>query len=93
MGRPLRVYGDGLQTRCFCHVLDTVTALIRLRNCPAAVGEVVNVGGESEISVQALAVEVIRALGSESAIELVPYEAGLKLELLVRPSRRISRPS
>ncbi|HVV01399.1 MAG TPA: NAD-dependent epimerase/dehydratase family protein, partial [Verrucomicrobiae bacterium] len=44
-GAPLQVYGDGLQTRCFCYVLDTVEALVRLQNCPTARGEVFNVGG------------------------------------------------
>jgi UDP-glucose 4-epimerase len=40
----LRVYGDGRQTRCFCAVQDTVEALVRLQNCPAARGEIFNVG-------------------------------------------------
>ncbi len=35
-GRPLNVYGDGRQSRCFCFVSDTVEALVRLQNCPAA---------------------------------------------------------
>ena len=74
-GRPLRVYGDGQQTRCFCHVFDTVTALVHLQHCSAARGEVVNVGGECEITVLDLAAEVIRLLGSISTVERVPYEA------------------
>ena len=45
-GEPLRVYGDGRQTRCFCYVLDTVEALVRLQNCPAARGQVFNVGSD-----------------------------------------------
>jgi UDP-glucose 4-epimerase len=72
-GEPLRVYGDGQQTRCFCYVGDTVEALVRLQNCPAARGEVFNVGGAEEISIRDLADRVIKALGSGSAIELVPY--------------------
>src|SRR5262249_42775032 len=43
-GTPLKVFGDGLQTRCFCYVSDTVEALVRLQNSPAAHGQVFNVG-------------------------------------------------
>jgi UDP-glucose 4-epimerase len=72
-GEPLRVHGDGQQTRCFCHVSDTVEALVRLEGCPAARGEVFNVGGTEEISILELARLVVKILGSKSAIELVPY--------------------
>jgi UDP-glucose 4-epimerase len=72
-GQPLRVFGDGRQTRCFCFVSDTVEALIRLQNCPAARGEVFNVGGTEEVSMLDLARLVIDTLNSKSAIELVPY--------------------
>src|SRR5206468_1282728 len=47
-GRPLQVYGDGTQTRCFCNVADTVEALLRLQSCPRARGEVINVGSDEE---------------------------------------------
>lgn len=73
-GEPLRVYGDGLQTRCFCYVLDTAEALVRLQNCTAAKGEVFNIGGAEEISMLNLARAVIETLGSKSSIQLVPYE-------------------
>ena len=67
-GRPLRVHGDGLQTRCFCHVLMmTVEALVRLQNCPAARGEVFNVGNTEEITILDLARTVIETLGSKSS--------------------------
>ena len=72
-GQPLRVYGDGQQTRCFCYVQDTVEALVRLQGCAAARGQVFNVGGTEEISIQDLARRVIEILGSKSAIELIPY--------------------
>ena len=72
-GQPLRVYGDGRQTRCFCYVLDTVEALVRLQGCVAARGQVFNVGSTEEISIRDLARKVIESLRSESAIELVPY--------------------
>lgn len=73
-GQPLRVYGDGAQSRCFCHVADTVEALCRLRRTPLACGEVVNVGNNHPISIRGLAEEVIRVTGSQSSIELVPYD-------------------
>jgi UDP-glucose 4-epimerase len=73
-GRPLQVYGDGTQTRCFCHVLDVVEALQKLMDSPAARGQVFNVGGTEEVSVRALAERVIALAGSRSAIEHVPYE-------------------
>jgi UDP-glucose 4-epimerase len=73
--RPLQVYGDGAQTRCFCYVDDTVEALARLMRCPAARGEVFNVGSTEEVSILELARRVIAALGSRSPIEQVPYDA------------------
>ena len=72
-GEPVKVFGDGLQSRCFCLVTDTVEALIRLQNCPAARGEVFNIGGAEEISIRDLARRVIETLGSKSVIESVPY--------------------
>lgn len=71
--QPLRVHGDGLQTRCFCYALDTVESLVRLQNVPAARGEVFNVGSTEEINILDLARLVIETLGSKSEIELVPY--------------------
>jgi UDP-glucose 4-epimerase len=72
-GLPLRVYGDGEQTRCFCYVSDVVEALVRLQNSPAARGQVFNVGGAEEISIRHLAELVIELCDSKSPIEIVPY--------------------
>jgi UDP-glucose 4-epimerase len=72
-GEPLRVFGDGQQSRCFCYVLDTVEALVRLQNSPAARGEVFNIGGTEEVSILDLAKRVVETLGSKSTIEFVPY--------------------
>lgn len=72
-GQPLRAYGDGWQTRCFCHVRDTVEALLRLQGCVQARGQVFNIGGTEEIAIRELAKQVIAALGSKSRIEFVPY--------------------
>ena len=74
-GEPLKVYGDGLQTRCFCYVLDAVEALVRLQQSNVAKGGVFNVGGTEEISILDLARTVIDVLDSESKIELIPYQA------------------
>jgi UDP-glucose 4-epimerase len=70
---PLRVYGDGRQSRCFCAVSDTVEALTRLRRCSTARGEVFNIGSTEEISILELAETVIRTLKSKSVIELISY--------------------
>jgi UDP-glucose 4-epimerase len=74
-GEPLRVYGDGTQRRCFCHVLDIVGALVQLQNCPAARGEIFNICGNQELSVLELARLVISVANSKSVIHLVPYIA------------------
>lgn len=73
-GDPLVVHGDGSQTRCFCHVADVVEALVGLMQEPAAVGKVVNVGSDEEISIAELARRIVALLGSPSPIRLVPYE-------------------
>jgi len=72
-GEPLRVHGDGLQSRCFCYVKDTVEALVRLQNAASARGQVFNVGSTEEITIRELAAKIIKVLGSRSQIELVPY--------------------
>src|SRR3984893_14342935 len=72
-GRPITVYGDGTQSRCFGYVGDIVGALVRLMDHPAAVGEVFNIGSDEEVRIAALA-EMVKALtGSHSDIVLVPY--------------------
>ncbi len=73
-GQPLRIFGDGLQTRCFCHVQDTVEALRRLQACPEARGEVVNVGSTEEVTIRDLAGQVIRTVNSPSRIEYLSYD-------------------
>lgn len=72
-GKPLAVYGDGSQTRCFCYVQDTVEALIHLSECPQAVGQIFNVGSTDEISIIDLARLVVRTLDSRSSLQTVPY--------------------
>jgi len=71
--RPLKVFGDGGQSRCFCYVLDTIEALARLQITREARGEVFNVGGTEEVTILDLAKLVIETLDSRSGIEFVPY--------------------
>lgn len=70
---PLTVYGDGTQTRCFCHVRDVVGAFVRLADDPRAVGEVFNVGNPEETTINDLAARVIALTGSSSRITYVPH--------------------
>lgn len=72
-GRPLTVYGDGKQTRCFAHVLDVVNALIRLMDRPEAVGQVYNIGSSEEVSIMEVAERIKDLTGSTSEIVRVPY--------------------
>ena len=68
------VYGDGHQRRCFCHVLDTVDALVALLDHPDAVGEVFNVGAQNEITINDLARQVIEMTESSSRVVHIPYD-------------------
>ena len=71
---PLRVFGDGAQSRCFCLVNDAVESLVRLQNCGKARGEIFNIGGTEEVSILELAKLVVKTLDSKSKIELIPYD-------------------
>jgi len=73
-GEPLTVYGDGRQTRCFCHVSDVVNALLLLLNNPSTYGEVFNVGATEEISILELATRIADRTGNRSPVELIPYD-------------------
>jgi UDP-glucose 4-epimerase len=72
-GEPLTVYGDGHQTRCFCHVADVVQALFGLMGTESAYGNVFNVGNTSEISILDLAKRIVELTGSDSEISMIPY--------------------
>src|ERR1044072_924044 len=73
-GRPITVYGNGKQTRCFCYVGDVVGALMRLMERNETVGEVFNVGSNPEISILNLAKRVKELTSSDSEIVFVPYD-------------------
>lgn len=73
-GEPITVFGDGKQSRCFCHVKDSVQAVLRLVATPAAIGEVVNVGNTGEITIEDLARMVKQRTKSDSPIVHIPYD-------------------
>ena len=73
-GEPITVFGTGRQSRCFCHVSDTVEGITRLLDTPGTDGQVFNVGSDREISMRDLADLVRKTANSDSPIELVPYE-------------------
>ena len=73
-GRPITVYGDGKQSRCFGYVGDIVGALINLMDRNEAVGNVYNIGSNQEISILQLAERVKELTQSESEIVFVPYD-------------------
>jgi UDP-glucose 4-epimerase len=74
-GEALEVHGDGLQTRTFCHVLDSIDAVVRLFLSSKAIGEAFNIGGEGEISIKELAQKVIDITGSKSEIKYISYQS------------------
>ena len=72
-GEPITVFGDGEQRRCFCHVSDTVEALLLLADGQSS-ERVINVGNNEEVSMLDLAKRVKAATSSDSVIELIPYD-------------------
>jgi UDP-glucose 4-epimerase len=70
----LNIYGDGTQSRVFCHVGDVIEALLALVGTDKTINEVYNVGGTGEISIKDLADTVIKETKSQSSIEYIPYE-------------------
>jgi UDP-glucose 4-epimerase len=73
-GDPITVFGDGKQTRTFTHVKDAVWAILKLVEHPGAIGEIFNIGGKEEVSIERLAHLVKEVLQSSSAIVHIPYE-------------------
>jgi UDP-glucose 4-epimerase len=71
---PISIYGDGTQSRVFCHVHDAIEALLTLVGTDKTINEVYNVGGTGEISIKELADQVIKETKSQSLIEYVSYE-------------------
>jgi UDP-glucose 4-epimerase len=70
----ISIYGDGTQSRVFCHVQDAIEALLALVATDKTINEVYNVGGTGEISIKLLAETIIKQTNSNSTIEYIPYE-------------------
>ena len=72
--KPITIYGDGNQTRCFAHVYDVVDAVLSTAFADNTLGRVINIGNDFEISINGLAKRIIDETGSTSEIVYVPYE-------------------
>jgi UDP-glucose 4-epimerase len=73
-GGPIAIYGDGKQSRCFCHVSDVVRALVALPRYPEAVGQIYNIGSTEEVTILELAQRVKRFTKSHSELQFIPYD-------------------
>jgi UDP-glucose 4-epimerase len=71
---PITIYGDGTQSRVFCHVADAVRAILTIAETDSTIGEVYNIGGVGETSIKRLAEKIIERTKSTSAITYTPYE-------------------
>jgi UDP-glucose 4-epimerase len=70
---PLTIYGDGTQSRVFCHVGDVVQAIVTMAGSDLTIGDVYNVGGTGEVTIKQLAEQVIKIIGSKSDITYTSY--------------------
>jgi UDP-glucose 4-epimerase len=70
---PISIYGDGTQSRVFCHVLDAVDAVLKITKDDKTIGEVFNIGGEGETTIQQLAEKIITNTKSQSTLTFTPY--------------------
>ena len=75
MNEPITVYGDGTQSRVFCHVQDAVAAIATMAATESTIGDVYNVGGTGEVTIKQLAEQVLAITNSHSAITYTPYSA------------------
>ncbi|NPU65669.1 SDR family oxidoreductase [Bradyrhizobium sp. 83012] len=71
-GAPITVYGSGSQTRSFCFVDDLVRGLEMLMESPESVTGPVNLGNPHEMSIEAIAREVLTCTRSSSTLEFKP---------------------
>ena len=72
--QPIEIYGTGNQSRCFCNVADVVRALTQLLDCPQALGEVINLGSNEPITINALADKVVSMTDSSSERRYLSYD-------------------
>jgi UDP-glucose 4-epimerase len=70
---PITIYGDGTQSRVFCHVADAVQAIATMAATDSTIGDVYNVGGTGEVAIKQLAEQVLSFTGSQSEITYTPY--------------------
>ncbi len=70
---PITIYGDGTQSRVFCHVADAVQAIATMAATNSTIGDVYNVGGTGEVTIKQLAEQVLAVTGSQSVITYTPY--------------------
>jgi UDP-glucose 4-epimerase len=71
---PITIYGDGTQSRVFCHVADAVRAILIIAKTDSTIGEVYNIGGVGETSIKQLTEKIIESTKSTSAITFTPYD-------------------
>jgi UDP-glucose 4-epimerase len=81
-GAPLEVHGDGLQTRSFCHVSDTVRAVVGLMKARTISGAIFNIGSSDRVRIIDLANRVLELTRSKSEVTFVPHSKvyGLGIE-------------
>jgi UDP-glucose 4-epimerase len=72
--QTIEIYGDGTQSRVFCHVADATRAILALSASDKTINEVYNVGGIGEISIKDLADKIIKETKSSSTLNFIPYE-------------------
>jgi UDP-glucose 4-epimerase len=89
-GRTIEVHGDGSQTRCFCHVQDTILALAALMEDSSTSGEIFNIGSTESVTISELAARVLELTGGRSQVVYIPYDEvygqGIEDMLHRRPS-------
>jgi UDP-glucose 4-epimerase len=73
-GEPITVYGSGTQSRCFCHVYDAIKGILAIIDSEKTIGEAFNVGNSHEVTIEELAVAVLKVTNSTSTMEKIPYE-------------------
>jgi UDP-glucose 4-epimerase len=76
---PINIFGDGSQSRVFCHVNDATRAILSLTNSRESIGEVFNIGGMGEITILNLAHLVIKTVNSKSEIIFTDYSKAYKV--------------
>ena len=70
---PITIYGDGTQSRVFCHVADAIQAIALMASTDSTIGDVYNVGGTGEVTIKQLAEQVLAVTGSQSVTTYTPY--------------------